>query len=706
MWIDRVSSLTPKDSTREASRDWKAGLFLTCLLFSLTGCVAQQSDLVKMEKDFEGKIIKLDQEKKALAQVLTQANQDIADSQAALAKQKAELNGLMNELLKARAQLKSELRSLREENLPKVSGELETQLHRLNQAHRRIDALAGEVSALEELREQRDAELSNQITALGKSLETARKNLEKALAQRGQQVSARFAEFQSSLVQFKEVLAEVDKRLGEEGKRATSSETKIRQDFAKRQQAFQAKLDSDTQALKTYLETEVKTAIESINTALNEGNRNLKTDIDAQATRLSRINAKLDPELARLQQADTLHSKNLEEVTRSLAQLRDVLETAGAQLGTKLDSQGKETAKQIKQLQGRYEALAKKLKADMKGLRGHLETQVRPSLESIEKAFGQEKSLVSQKLIKLKTGLQHVEQTTASNVTQTQTQLEIQAKHVQELSEAVAAMREVLDSMAGMLGERSDHQMNQVGQLMARMERLEAEQSSGAAKQASNTQAVSTHLNQVTTSVQSVGQSFEQFKTTVSTRLNEQAARLQAQARQVSKSLGASLAVPGLQQELQANVKQLNDLTKSVTQLKDVVKAMGDKLGSKVDAHESQLREANKARKHSLDQVTTSVQSVGQSFEQFKTTVSTRLNEQAARLQAQARQVSKSLGASSAVPGLQQELQANVKQLNDLTKSVTQLKDVVKAMGDKLGSKVDAHESQLREVEQSLKNFR
>ena len=697
MWIDRVSSLTPKDSTREASRDWKAGLFLTCLLLSLTGCVAQQSDLVKMEKDFEGKIIKLDQEKKALAQVLTQANQDIADSQAALAKQKAELNGLMNELLKARAQLKSELRSLREENLPKVSGELETQLHRLNQAHQKVDAL-------EKLREQRDAELSNQITALGKSLETVRKNLEKALEQRGQQVSARFAEFQSSLVQFKEALAEVDKRLGEEGKRATSSETKIRQDFAKRQQAFQAKLDSDTQTLKTYLETEVKTAIESINTALNEGNRNLKTDIDAQATRLSRINAKLDPELARLQQADTLHSKNLEEVTRSLAQLRDVLETAGAQLGTKLDSQGKETAKQIKQLQGRYEALAKKLKADMKGLHGHLETQVRPSLESIAKAFGQEKSLVSQKLIKLKTGLQHVEQTTASNVTQTQTQLETQAKHVQELSEAVAAMREVLDSMAGMLGERSDHQMNQVGQLMARMERLEAEQSSGAARQASNTQAVSTHLNQVTTSVQSVGQSFEQFKTTVSTRLNEQAARLQAQARQVSKSLGTSSAVPGLQQGLQANVKQLNDLTKSVTQLKDVVKAMGDKLGSKVDAHESQLREANKARKHSLDQVTTSVQSVGQSFEQFKTTVSTRLNEQAARLQAQARQVSKSLGASSAVPGLQQELQANVKQLNDLTKSVTQLKDVVKAMGDKLGSKVDAHESQLREANKARKH--
>ncbi len=615
MWIDRVSSLTPKGSTREASRDWKAGLFLTCLAFSLTGCVAQQSDLVKMEKDFEGKIIKLGEEKKALAQVLTQANQDIADSQAALAKQKTELNELMNELMKARAQLKSELRSLREENLPKVSGELETQLHRLNQTDRkvnqtdrRVDALAGEVSTLTELREQRDAEMSNRITNLGKTLEAARRDFEKAMEQRGQRVSKQFVEFQGSLVRFKEALTKADKRLGEERKRATSSETKIqkiRQDFAKRLQTFGEKLDSDTQALRTYLETEVRTTIESINTVLNEGNRNLKTDIDAQAARLSKINVKLGTELTGLQRTDALHGKNLEEVVRSLAQLRDALRKTGTQLGTEVDSQGKETAKRIKQLQSRYEALAKKLDVGMKSLHGHLEKQVRPSLESIAKTIEQEKSLVSQKLINLKTGLQRVEQTTASHVTQTQTKLEAEDKrvqelgeHVQELGEAVAAMREVLDSMAGMLGERSDHQMKQVGQLVARMERLEAEQSSGATRQASNAQAVSAHLDQVTTSVQSFEQSFEQFKTAVSTSLNEQADRLQAQARQTAKSLEASSAVPGLHQELLANVKQLNDVTRSIAQLKSAVKAIGDKLGSKVDAHESRLGEIERALKN------------------------------------------------------------------------------------------------------------
>ena len=474
MWIDRVSSLTSTGSTRKAIRHLKTGLCLICLAFSLTAC-AQQSDLVKVEKDFAGKIIKLDQEKKALARVVQQAKQEIATAQE---QQKAELN---DEIAKARAQLNSEVRSLREEILPKGIGDLETQLHQVrNNFEKALVQHGQKVSALKERQEQRDLDLSNQITALDKRLGAT-------LEQQAQKVSAQFVEFQRSLGQFKEALSGVDKRLGEERKRATSSETNLRQDFDKRQQAFRTKLDSDTHAL------------------------------------------------------------------------------------------------------------AKKLDADMKGLHGYLEKDVRPSLASIAKAFDQEKNRVSQEFVKFKSSLQRVEQTSTSNVTQAHTQLEAQAKHVQELRETVAGMREVLDSMAGMLGTRSDHQMNQLGQLTARLERLEKEQSAEAAKQASNTQAVSTHLNEVTASVQSIGQSFEQFQNVVSAKLNKQADRLQAQARKMV----ASSTVSKFRKGLKANVTQLNELTKAMMQLKDVVRAMGEKLGSKVDAHESQIIEMEQAIKKS-----------------------------------------------------------------------------------------------------------
>ncbi len=598
MWIDRVSILTSTSSTRLTGRNLKMGLCLTCLVFSLTAC-AQQSDLVKVEKDLGGKITKLDQEKKALAQVLKQAKLEIVE---ALEQQKAELNEeivraraqLNEEIRKARAQLNSDLRSLREENLPKVIGDLETQLHQVRKnLEKALQQQRQTVGVLKAQREQRETELSEKIDAVGL-------RLEQALKQQGQTVKDQFAAFQKSLGQFKNALSDVKKQFAQEAKRAKNSETKVRQDFDRHLQVFRSKLDADTRALKKYLETEVKTTIESINTALNEGNRNLKADIDAQATRLSEFNAKLGTELTGLRQTDTLHGKNLEEVTLSLAQLRDVLGTTGTQLGTKLDSQGKgleQTAKRIEQLQGQYAALAKRLDADLKGLHGYLDKDVRPSLESIAKALGQEKNRVSQEFIKVTSGLQRVEQTSASNVTQTQKQLETQAEHVRELSEAVAGMREVLDSMAGMLGNRTDQHMNQLGQLTARMAQMEKEQAAEAAKQATNTQAVSTHLSEVTASVQSVGQSFEQFKNLMSTKLKEQADRIEAQARQMSKSTGSAAAVSNLQQGLKANVTQLNELTKSVAQLKDVVRAMGEKLGSKVDEHESQLIKVEQALK-------------------------------------------------------------------------------------------------------------
>ena len=574
MWLERISFLTSTRSTRiTAGRDLKAGLCLACLVFSLTAC-AQQSDLVKVKKDLGGKITKLDQEKKALAQVLKQAKQEIAD---ALEQQKAELNqelvtaqGQLNEtIMKARAQLNSDLRNLREESLPKAIGDLETQLHQVRMNFEKaLKQQVREVKALQERQEQRETELSNQIAALGR-------NLEQALKQQGQTASDQFAAFQKSLGQFKNALTDVKKQFAQEAKRAKNSETNVRQDFDRHLQVFRAKLDADTKALKKYLETEVKTAIEAINT-------------------------KLGTELTGLRQTDALHGKNLEEVTRSLTQLRDVLGTTGTQLGTKLDSQGRgleQTARRIEQLQGQHTALAKKMDADLKGLHGYLDTDVRPSLESIAKAFDQEKNRVSREFIKVSSGLQRVEQTNVSNVTQAQKQLDVQAKHVQELSQAVAGMREVLDSMAGMLGNRTDQHMNQLGQLTARLAQMDKDQAAEAAKQATNTQVVSTHLNEVTASVQSVGQSFEQFQNVMSSKLREQANRIESQARQLSKSTKSTAAVSNLRQGLKANVTQLNELTKSVAQLKEVVRAMGEKLGTKVDAHESQLIEVEQALK-------------------------------------------------------------------------------------------------------------
>ena len=130
------------------------------LLLSLSSCVAQQADLVRFQQEFEAKIAKLDQEKKALETTLAQANQAIQESQAVLAKQKSEVS----ELIKARAQFNSELRSLREENLPKLSGDLETEAHRLQRLERVVDDLGQGVQILETDLKTRDQARATQIS--------------------------------------------------------------------------------------------------------------------------------------------------------------------------------------------------------------------------------------------------------------------------------------------------------------------------------------------------------------------------------------------------------------------------------------------------------------------------------------------------------------------------------------------------------------
>lgn len=497
---NRECSSRERNATRNTRWTWKVvqALCVIWLALLVTSCVAQRADLVKMEEDFERKIGKLDREKKALAQTLEQAKQNIAASNTLLADQKNELN----ELRKASARLNLDLRKQQEEGQSKITVDMETQSHRLDQIDRKLADLTRKDAALKEQLEQGAVQRSAQIDAL-------RKDVEQVLDQQSKQVSTQFAAFQKSLVEFKKTLARVDKRLvqalKEEQDRATSSETTMQQDFIKQQRAFQAKLDADTQTLKTYVETSVKKTIATVNEAL-------KT-----------INAKVGTELA---------------------------------------------------------ALAKKTAS----VRKYLEKDVRPGLNAISEVVEREKDRVSQELAKVETALQKAERTVAANVTQTQTQVTTQAKDVQKLHQVIVQMRGVLD----LLDKRGDNQMKQVGQTMSRLDRMEQAQTSETAKQAENTQAISTHLNEVTASVAAVVQSFEEFKTAMTARLNEQAESMASSAK--------ASDVQRLQQELKANVKHWNGLSRSIAKLKDV---MVTKLGLRIDEHESRIVELQKALKQS-----------------------------------------------------------------------------------------------------------
>ena len=169
------------------------------------------------------------------------------------------------------------------------------------------------------------------------------------------------------------------------------------------------------------------------------------------------------------------------------------------------------------------------------------------------------------------------------------TQLAGQDQHVKDLNQSVVTMRGVLDSMAGMLGKRSDDQMQEIGKLAAQLDQVKQEQSSGISQKDINMQTLSAHLNEVTTSVQSVVSTLDQVKTSLSSRLDQQAARLAEQEQRLTQTTGSSVSSQKLNEELQGNVQHLNQLSTAMGQLKTVVNNIGTTLGKKVDEHEGKL---------------------------------------------------------------------------------------------------------------------
>ena len=514
------------------------------LLVSLPSCVAQQADLVRFQREFETKIAKLDQEKAALASTLAQANQSIQESQAVLAKQKSEVS----ELVKARAQINSDLRSLREENLPKLSGELESESHRLQRLEKKVDDLA-------QLEKNLRAELEKSNKARTAEIVTLRDNVQKEFDRQGKTMSDQMTGFRTSLVEFKEALAGIDTKLVAEQTRATTAETTMKNEVEAQQTALQEKLDSDTQTLKQYLETDVKTSIGSVAKKLNEVNADLGKQIDAQgadlkaqAALLSSLNTKVGTELAALKEQNNGAKQNIESLTQSMTQFRNGLDAVSAQLGSKVDEHGQtleQSGSRLQQVEGQYASLSKKFDTETQALKADLQ--------------------------------------------QAHTQVASQDTHIQDLNQTVVSMREVLDSMAGMLGKRSDDQMQQMGKLAAQLEQVQKAKSQNTSQQDANLQALSSHVNEVTASVQSVVTALDQLKSSLSSRLDAQAAKLAEQERRITETANSSVSSQTVNQELQSNVEYLNQLNSSLAQLKEVVNTIGTKLGKKVDEHESQI---------------------------------------------------------------------------------------------------------------------
>ena len=163
-----------------------------CVL--ITSCVAQQADVVRIKKDLDSRISKLDESKVALEKAVSDANHALGEANAIIATQRSEIK----ELLAARAEVMDQVTTIKDGDLSEVRGAIDQSDHQLQSVSKQIDRLGEEVA-----RTREEAALHE------KNIQPVVDQLQQQLNQQNGVITSqadKLSEFQASFVNFRDAL--------------------------------------------------------------------------------------------------------------------------------------------------------------------------------------------------------------------------------------------------------------------------------------------------------------------------------------------------------------------------------------------------------------------------------------------------------------------------------------------------------------------
>ena len=572
-------------------------IFMGCLIGVLgTGCVAQQADVARIQKDLEQQIGQLKSEKAALGQQVDEARLAITESQNLISAQKADMAKMRSDL----APLNQQIKLMREQDLTSVYGQFEMTEKKLADLRQdftsRTEKLGAEIQALQttsQAQGERQQLTQTQADALAQQID-----------EKNQALTEKMTEFQTSLGQFKDTLGTLgnditqtqtnlgalqtdvathrqtlstlqseDTNLGqsitqvkqalEQSGTALGGQVEQHNDqFTMLQQqvnALQSKLTTDTQALRTFLEQDVKTAMDQAVASMDARQQPIDQKISALQSDMEALGIHV--------QAD---ATQVQELSQSVVKLREAQDVMGSLLGKRGDEiiqQAGRLSERMNTIETHQTTLTQELQSNTQKTSKHL-TEVNASLTTLSKNLEQTTQSLSQRLAQqeqamaaLNQGMQELQQLTG----ETQGQ-------VQQLRTA----------------NQGSAQLNQnVEQMTKRMRDLEIHQSALVGKLDSDAQTTTTHLQEVNNGIKSVAQALENVSAKLNTRIANQEQHLNqavTKFQSVQNTAGIS----------QTNTQHLNDLTGTMNQLQEVINTIGTKLGERVDEHEDRLSQLAK----------------------------------------------------------------------------------------------------------------
>jgi chromosome segregation ATPase len=438
--------------------------------------------------------------------------------------------------------MNQQIKLMREEDLTSVYGQFEV-------AEKKISDLQKDFAAHEKNFSTTTGKLGTEIQALqttGKAqgeqqqlTQTQATTLVQQVDENNQALTKKMTEFQTAFGQFKETL-------GSLGTDVSQTQTAIG--------TIKTDLTTQDQALRTFLEQDVKTAMDQLVADMDARQRPVLERIDALQSDMEALGTHV--------QAD---ARQVQELSHSVVQLREAQAVMGNLLGKRGDEtiqQAGRLSEQMKIVESHQATLTQQLQSNTKKTSTHL-TEVNASLTSISQNLDQTTQSLSQRLTQ-------------------------QEKTVATLNQAIQEFQQLRGETQGQIQQMQTasqitEQLRQnVEQINTRLRDMEIHQSEFVGKLDSDAQTTTTHLKEVNSGIQSVAQALENVSAKLNTRITNQ-------EQQLNRAITSFQSVQGSAGAAQANVQHLNDLTETVNQLRGVINTIGTKLGERVDSHEDRL---------------------------------------------------------------------------------------------------------------------
>ena len=259
--------------------------------------------------------------------------------------------------------------------------------------------------------------------------------------------------------------------------------------------------------------------------------------------------ATLDDMQARL----ATNTANIDEVSQSVTTIKEAMGQSGTLLGGRLDEEAaRVTALESKQTEMGKDLVAttEKLNTDTQALKTYVEQNVQSNVNTLQ-----------------------------GDLTALETQLVTQSNTLQELSKTTLQLKEHQDVMGSLLGQRGDDLIQHAGRLDERMKLLETHQTSMDQTMETNRQNMSSHLDELTASLNSMNQALQKTTGDFSTQLTKQEQALNDLTQQIQ-------ALEAIKGKVETNQSQIQSVLQSQTGFKTSVEQVTNRL-QELENHQS-----------------------------------------------------------------------------------------------------------------------